>query len=75
MCGSVIPSDWPIETIIELAHRGVSGLALILVALLAIISWIKLGHIKEVRHFMYHKYSFYIITSTYWSCRCNMATK
>lgn len=47
--GSVIPSDWPIETIIELAHRGVSGLALILVVLLAYISWVKLGHIKEVR--------------------------
>lgn len=47
--GSVIPSDWPVETIIELAHRGVSGLGLILVCLLAYLSWVKLGHIREVK--------------------------
>ncbi|MCD8872859.1 heme A synthase [Mammaliicoccus sciuri] len=47
--GSVIPADWPVETIIELAHRGVSGLALILVCLLTYISWVKLGHIREVK--------------------------
>ncbi|PNZ39854.1 COX15/CtaA family protein [Mammaliicoccus vitulinus] len=47
--GSFIPSNWPIETIIELAHRGVSGLALILVCMLAYISWVKIGYIKEVK--------------------------
>lgn len=47
--GSFIPSNWPIETIIELAHRGVSGLALILVCLLSYLSWVKLGHIREVK--------------------------
>nr|WP_263313690.1 heme A synthase [Mammaliicoccus sp. Marseille-Q6498] len=47
--GSVIPADWPVDTIIELAHRGVSGLALILVCLLSYISWVKIGHIREVK--------------------------
>lgn len=47
--GSVIPADWPIETIIEMAHRGVSGIALILVCLLTYLSWVKIKHIREVK--------------------------
>lgn len=47
--GQVIPSSWPIETIIELAHRGVSGLAIILVGVVSWLSLKLLSHKKETR--------------------------
>lgn len=47
--GQIIPSSWPIETIIELAHRGVSGLAIILVGVVSWLSLKLLSHKKETR--------------------------
>ena len=72
--GSVIPADWPVETIIELAHRGVSGLALILVCLLTYISWVKLGHIREVKPLCITSIAF-IFAQALICSSCNLATK
>jgi heme a synthase len=47
--GQLIPEDIPIETIIELSHRVIAGLASILVTVLSILSWRKFGHIREVK--------------------------
>lgn len=48
--GQIIPSSWPIETIIELAHRGVSGLAIILVGL---VSWLALKLLSHKRETLF----------------------
>lgn len=47
--GQLIPSDITIETIIELAHRLVSGVVGILVLLLSYLSWKHIGHKKETK--------------------------
>lgn len=47
--GELIPSPLTLETIIELSHRLVSGLAGILVILLSILSWKMIGHIRETK--------------------------
>ncbi|MDN8875467.1 COX15/CtaA family protein, partial [Staphylococcus aureus] len=39
----------PIQTIIELSHRAVSGLSLIIVLWLVIVAWKHIGYIKEVK--------------------------
>ena len=45
--GQIIPDDIQIETIIELSHRIVSGIAGILVLLLSVWSWRAIGHKRE----------------------------
>lgn len=47
--GELIPSEITPELVIELSHRVVSGLAGILVLLLAVTSWIKIGHKRETK--------------------------
>lgn len=47
--GALLPKNLPLETIIELSHRAVSGLSLIFVLWLAITAWKNIGHIKEVK--------------------------
>ncbi len=47
--GALLPKNLPIETIIELSHRAVSGLSLLVVLWLVIKSWKHIGHIKEVK--------------------------
>lgn len=47
--GQLIPEDIPVETIIELSHRVVAGLASILVTVLAYLCWRKFGHVREVK--------------------------
>lgn len=47
--GALLPQNLPIETIIELSHRAVSGLSVIFVTWLVITSWKNIGHIKEVK--------------------------
>lgn len=47
--GALLPKNLPIETIIELSHRAVSGLSLLVVLWLVITSWKHIGHIKEVK--------------------------
>ena len=41
------PQNLPIDTIIELSHRAVSGLSLIVVLWLAITAWKHIGYIRE----------------------------
>src|SRR5699024_12760334 len=47
--GAFLPQNLPIQTIIELSHRAVSGLSLIIVLWLVIVAWKHLGYIKEVK--------------------------
>ncbi|MCG3411749.1 heme A synthase [Staphylococcus massiliensis] len=47
--GALLPQNLPIETIIELSHRAVSGFSLFIVLWLAITAWKNIGHIKEVK--------------------------
>ncbi|AVQ32743.1 heme A synthase [Staphylococcus muscae] len=47
--GALLPENLPIETIIELSHRAVSGLSLLIVTWLVITAWKNIGHIREVK--------------------------
>lgn len=47
--GKFIPDEITSELIIELAHRVVSAVVGILVILLSIVSWRKIGHIRETK--------------------------
>ncbi|WP_340294703.1 COX15/CtaA family protein [Staphylococcus coagulans] len=47
--GAFLPQNLPIDTIIELSHRAVSGLSVIFVTWLVITAWKNIGHIKEVK--------------------------
>ncbi|WP_251516119.1 MULTISPECIES: COX15/CtaA family protein [Staphylococcus] len=47
--GALLPQNLPIQTIIELSHRAVSGLSLIVVIWLTIVAWKHIGYIKEVK--------------------------
>ncbi|UCZ51864.1 heme A synthase [Bacillus shivajii] len=49
--GQVFPESPTIQTLIEYTHRLVSGLLGIMVIILAIWSWKKLGHLKETKFF------------------------
>ena len=47
--GSLIPKEITPEVLIEFSHRFVTGSVSILVLILVIWTWIKLGHIREVK--------------------------
>ena len=47
--GALLPQNLPIQTIIELSHRAVSGLSLIIVLWLVIVAWKHISYIKEVK--------------------------
>src|SRR5699024_9689354 len=47
--GKLVPADWPIETIIELAHRGISGIAIILVGVLSYMVLKMIPHKRETK--------------------------
>ena len=47
--GALLPQNLPTDTIIELSHRAVSGLSLIVVLWLAITAWKHIGYIREVK--------------------------
>ena len=47
--GALLPQNLPIQTIIELSHRAVSGLSLIVVLWLVITAWKNIGYIKEIK--------------------------
>ena len=49
MSRCITPQNLPIDTIIELSHRAVSGLSLIVVLWLAITAWKHIGYIREVK--------------------------
>ena len=63
-CGSSWPvtvhysSKLPIDTIIELSHRAVSGLSLIVVLWLAITAWKHIGYIRG-KAISNYQYAFY----------------
>lgn len=47
--GAFLPQNLPIQTIIELSHRAVSALSLIVVLWLVINAWKHIGYIKEIK--------------------------
>ncbi len=61
--GKLIPSDWPIETIIEIAHRGVSGIAIILLAILCIMALRQIPEKRETKFLVAVSFGFIIIQS------------
>ena len=55
MSRCITPQNLPIDTIIELSHRAVSGLSLIVVLWLAITAWKHIGYIrgKAISNYQY----------------------
>lgn len=47
--GALLPKNLPIQTIIELSHRAVSAISLIVVLWLVITAWKNIGYIKEIK--------------------------
>ncbi|OFK43049.1 heme A synthase [Staphylococcus sp. HMSC062D04] len=47
--GALLPENLPIQTIIELSHRAVSAISLIVVLWLVITAWKNIGYIKEIK--------------------------
>ena len=47
--GAFLPENLPIQTIIELSHRAVSAISLIVVLWLVITAWKNIGYIKEIK--------------------------
>ncbi|MFQ3708757.1 heme A synthase [Staphylococcus equorum] len=47
--GAFLPQNLPIQTLIELSHRAVSGISMLVVLWLAIVAWKHIGYIKEVK--------------------------
>src|SRR5699024_12332873 len=58
--GELIPSNITPELIIELSHRLVSLVIGVTVVLLAVLAWILIGHIREVK-FISLLYVFFLI--------------
>ncbi|GAB4072308.1 heme A synthase [Barrientosiimonas marina] len=58
--GQLLPSDITPKLIIELAHRFISGIMGFVVLALSILSWIYLGHIREVK-FLSFMSSFFLV--------------
>ncbi|MCU9612237.1 heme A synthase [Caldibacillus lycopersici] len=61
--GQFIPSEITSELVIEASHRMVTGLVAIMVLVLAILSWKKLGHIRETKFLSILALSFIVIQS------------
>lgn len=61
--GQLIPKDWPLDTIIEIAHRGVSGIAIIFLLILGYMAWKQIGHVREAKFLIYLSLSFILIQS------------
>ena len=72
--GALLPENLPIQTIIELSHRAVSAISLIVVLWLVITAWKNIGYIKEIKPLSIISVGF-ISSSTCRCCCCDMATK
>ena len=72
--GALLPENLPIQTIIELSHRAVSAISLIVVLWLVITAWKNIGYIKEIKPLSIISVGF-ISSSTCGCCCCDMATK
>lgn len=59
--GQFIPSDITPELIIELAHRVVSGTVGIMVLILSIWTWSKIGHIRETKFLSLTSFLFLVL--------------
>jgi len=59
--GELIPSDIDSALVIELSHRVVSGVVGILVLLLSVWSWKKLGHIRETKFLSILSFTFLVL--------------
>ncbi len=59
--GQFIPSDITLELIIELAHRLVSGSVGIMVLVLSIWTWRKIGHIRETKFLSFLSFFFLVL--------------
>jgi len=47
--GELVPNEFTFEMIIELSHRAVTGVVGIVVVALAVLAWMKIGHVREVK--------------------------
>ncbi|RPF56122.1 COX15/CtaA family protein [Aquisalibacillus elongatus] len=61
--GQLIPSNITPELIIELSHRLVTGVAIIIVGILAIVAWRHYQHVKETKFLVIMTILFFIIQS------------
>lgn len=61
--GQLIPKDWPLDTIIEIAHRGVSLVAIIFLIIFGVMAWKQLSHIRETKFLVCVSLSFILIQS------------
>ncbi|KAB2335280.1 COX15/CtaA family protein [Bacillus mesophilum] len=59
--GQLIPSEITMELVIEFAHRAVSGSVGIMVLILSIWSWKKIGHIRETKFLSLASFIFLVI--------------
>lgn len=59
--GQLIPSEWPLDTIIEIAHRGVSGIAIILVLIFSYMALKHMSHKKETKFLVAMSIGFIIV--------------
>jgi heme a synthase len=59
--GEIIPSDISVELVIELAHRLVSGGVGLMVLLLSIWTWKKIGHIREAKPLSLISFGFLVL--------------
>ena len=73
--GALIPEFFPIDTIIELSHRAVSALSLLMVLWLVITAWKHIGYIKEIKPLSIISVGFLLLQSINRSCCCYLATK
>ena len=69
-----LPQNLPIDTIIELSHRAVSGLSLIVVLWLAITAWKHIGYIRG-KAISNYQYCIFTSSSIDWCSSCHLATK
>ena len=72
--GALLPQNLPIDTIIELSHRAVSGLSLIVVLWLAITAWKHIGYIREVKPLAIISIAFLLVQALI-GAHCHLATK
>lgn len=59
--GQLIPEQITFELVIELSHRLVSGAGGLMVLLLSIMSWRKIGHIREARFLSILSFGFLVL--------------
>ncbi|MFJ7747226.1 heme A synthase [Peribacillus sp. NPDC097295] len=59
--GQLIPEEISFELVIELSHRLVSGAGGLMVLLLSVMSWRKIGHIREARFLSIISFGFLVL--------------